>query len=226
LSEADRGWSPALVDSDAAGFVLAGGRSSRMGRDKALLEFCGELLIERAISTLRSAGLNASIVCGRTSLEKFAPVVADREPGHGPLGGVCAAMESMTARYGVFLSVDSPFVPPSLLVFLLHHAKITGRAVTIAAVSGFDQTFPAVLDRAALPYLRAEFYVGNGGCFRAFQATASQLGQPVSRVPIEFLAQSGQVQHPAALPAARWFLNLNTPSDLERAGALASRRIA
>jgi molybdenum cofactor guanylyltransferase len=216
----------APIDSDAAGFVLAGGRSSRMGQDKALLEFCGEPLIERAISTLWLAGLKASIAGDQTSLEKFAPVVDDREPGHGPLGGVCAAMESMTAQYGVFLPVDSPFVPPSLLVFLLHHAKITGRAVTIAAVSGFDQTFPAVLDRAVLPHLRVELDARRGGCFRAFQVAASQLGQTVSHVSVEFLAQSGQVQHPTGLPAARWFLNLNTPADLERAGALASRRIA
>jgi molybdenum cofactor guanylyltransferase len=216
----------ASVDSDAAGFVLAGGRSSRMGRDKALLEFCGEPLIQRTISTLRSVGLKGSIAGAQSSLAKFAPVVEDREPGHGPLGGVCAAMESTTARYGVFLSVDSPFVPPSLLVFLLHHAKITGRVVTICTVSGFDQTFPVVLDRAALPYLRAELDAGHGGCFRAFLAAASRVGQPVSRVAVEFLAQSGQVTHPAGLPAARWFLNLNMPADLERAEALASRRIA
>jgi molybdopterin-guanine dinucleotide biosynthesis protein A len=142
------------------------------------------------------------------------------------LAGICAALASTLVRHAVFLPVDLPFLPSSLLVFLLHHARITGRAVTVASVNGFDQTFPAVLSREALPALQFELAAGRGGCFSAFQAAAASLGQATSRVAVEFVAQSGHVAHSRGLPAAHWFLNLNSPAELERARARWSRRIA
>jgi molybdopterin-guanine dinucleotide biosynthesis protein A len=208
-------------DDKAAGFILAGGQSSRMGQDKALLPFAGQPLVVRALAILRQAGLPASIGGARSELASFAPVVEDAESGRGPLSGVCAALASTSARHAVFLPVDLPLLPASLLRVLLHHARITGRAVTVPSVNGFAQTFPAVLDRAILPLLQAELAAGRLGCFAAFQAAAAALNQPVSKVAVEFLVQSGQVDHPSALPPVRWLLNVNTPADLE----LASKQI-
>jgi molybdopterin-guanine dinucleotide biosynthesis protein A len=231
-------------EPDAAGFVLAGGQSSRMGRDKALLPVAGRPLVAHALSILEQAGLPASIagvpsggwlekpesagwIAGaHANFASYAPVVEDAEPGLGPLAGVSAALDSTSARYAVFLTVDQPLLPPSLLVFLLHHARITGRAVTVPTVNGFTQTFPAVLDRSVLPALQAELSAQRGGCFAAFQAAAASLDQPISAVRVEFLAQSGQIIHALGLPPALWFLNLNSPQDLERAEALAARGIA
>jgi molybdopterin-guanine dinucleotide biosynthesis protein A len=202
---------------DLAGFVLAGGRSSRMGADKALLSFAGKPLIVHALETLRQAGLSASIAGARSSLQSFAPVVPDAQPDRGPLGGICAALRSTAAEYAVFLSVDQPLLPVSLVKYLLHHARITGRAVTLASINGFAETFPSVLSRSVLPVLEAELQSGRGGCFSAFQAAASSLQESVSVVAVEMLVQAGQVEHPERLPAVRWFANLNRPADLERA---------
>jgi molybdopterin-guanine dinucleotide biosynthesis protein A len=230
LNQGGDGPETRCADPDAAGFVLAGGQSTRMGQDKALLPFAGRPLIAHALSILRDAGLSASIAgaraSARASLEAFAPVIEDPEPGLGPLAGVCSAIASASARHVVFLPIDLPFLPPSLLEFLLRHARITGRAVTVPSVNGFDQTFPAVLGRAALPTLQAELTAGHGGCFSAFQAAAAGLSQPISRVAVELVAQSGHVAHPHGMPAAQWFLNLNSPADLQRAEALFSRCIA
>jgi molybdenum cofactor guanylyltransferase len=217
---------PNPIQPDAAGFILAGGQSTRMGQDKALLHFAGRPLITHSLSILIDAGVSASIAGAGTPLDSFAPVIADPAPNLGPLSGVCAALTSTSARYAVFLSVDLPFMPPSLLRFLLHHARITGCAITLPSVAGFNQTFPAVIDRAALPALQVELAAGRSGCFSAFQAASADLNQRVSRVPVEFLAQSGHVTHPHGLPPFFWFLNLNTPADLERAAILARRRIA
>ena len=215
---------------EAVGFVLAGGRSSRMGRDKALLPFAGRPLVAHAISILSQAGLSVSIAgarpSARTALEAFAPVVEDAEPGHGPLAGICAALASASARYAVFQPVDLPLLPPALIAFLLHHARITGQAVTVPSVTGFDQTFPAVLCSAVLPALKAALDAGNDGCFSAFQAAAARQDQSISAVKVEFLAQSGQVADPLSLPPVRWFLNLNTPDDVQQAEVLLGRRIA
>jgi molybdopterin-guanine dinucleotide biosynthesis protein A len=215
-----------VLNPGTAAFVLAGGKSSRMGRDKALLSFAGQPLAVRALSLLREAGLTASLVGAKSSLAPFAPVVEDREPGLGPLGGICAALASTPARLAVFLPVDLPLLPASLITFLVYRAQVTTRAVTLPAISDFTQTFPVVLDRAVLPALAAELAAGRRGCFAAFQAAASSLGQPVSAVAVELLAQCGQLTHPDGIPPLRWFLNLNSPDDLERAEALLSRRIA
>jgi molybdopterin-guanine dinucleotide biosynthesis protein A len=202
---------------DAAGFVLAGGQSSRMGEDKALIRLANEPLVARALGILREAGLDASIAGARSSLDAFAPVVQDSHPDRGPLAGICAALASTSARYAVFLPVDLPLLPASLVRFLLHHARVVGGAVTVPSVSGFAQTFPAVVDRSTLPALETALKEGHGGCFSAFKDAAAQTGGRFSVPAVEMLVQSGQVNHPKDLPAVFWFKNVNTPEDLERA---------
>jgi molybdopterin-guanine dinucleotide biosynthesis protein A len=104
-----------------------------------------------------------------------------------------------------------------LIVYLLHHARVTGMAVTLPTVNAFPQTFPVVLTREALPVLKRELAEGRAGCYAAFKAAAASFGQSVAQLPVEVLVQSGHVCHPSAIPAARWFLNINAPSDLDRA---------
>jgi molybdopterin-guanine dinucleotide biosynthesis protein A len=214
---------------DAAGFVLAGGQSSRMGQDKALIKFAGRPLVEHAVETLKQAGLSVAIAGARpearASLEVFARVIVDAEPRLGPLGGICAALTSTDARYGVFLPVDLPLLPASLIDYFLGHARITGRAVTVASVGGFTQTFPAVVDRTVLPVLRAELKAGRGGCLAAFNEAASRLGETVSCIAVEMAAQAGQVFDPLGLPPGWWFHDLDTLEDLERATELLKQRI-
>jgi molybdenum cofactor guanylyltransferase len=211
--------------SDPSAFVLAGGQSTRMGRDKALLEFAGRPLIAHALSLLAQAGLTPAIAGSRSDLLAFAPLVGDIETGRGPLAGICAALASTSAHHAVFLSVDQPLLPPSLIACLLHHARVTASAVTVPSLNAIAQTFPAVVNRAVLPVLQAELAAGRLGCLAAFRAAAAASGQALRVLPAEYLAQSGQVAHPSGLPAASWFLNLNTPADLERA-ARRLRRIA
>jgi molybdopterin-guanine dinucleotide biosynthesis protein A len=201
-----------------------------MGRDKALLHFAGRPLIEYALATLRKAGVPAVIAgaspTAESDLAAYAPILRDAQPGLGPLAGICAALEAASARYAVFIPVDLPLLPPTLVKYLLYHARITGRAVTVSSVNGFRQTFPVVLDRSALPALRSELQCGKRGCLSAFEAAAESLGQPVAEVAVEMLVQSGQVAHPFGLPPLRWFLNVNTPQDLQRAEALWPHAIA
>jgi molybdopterin-guanine dinucleotide biosynthesis protein A len=209
---------------DAAGFVLAGGQSSRMGKDKALVEFAGQPLVVRALGILRQAGLVASIAGARSELAECAPVVDDLGPnaGQGPLSGICSALAACSAGHAVFLPVDLPLLPPSLIVYLLLHARVSGSLVTVPTVNGFAQTFPAVVDRAALAVLQGRLTGGDRGCFSAFQAVAAKSSQPVSVLPVELLVQSGHVSHSHGLPAALWFLNVNSEKELARAEALAA----
>jgi molybdopterin-guanine dinucleotide biosynthesis protein A len=195
-----------------------------MGRDKALIGFAGRPLVEQALGILRLAGLETAIAGGfsaarRAALEGFAPVIEDGEQGRGPLAGICASLAWTAAERAVFLPVDLPLAPAALIGSLLRTAAITGAPVTIPSVNGYAQTFPAVVSRAALPVLRKELEAGRGGCFAGFQASAERLGEAVRIIPVELAVQAGQMAHPAGLPAARWFLNVNSPTDLRRAEA-------
>jgi molybdenum cofactor guanylyltransferase len=117
---------------DVAGFVLAGGRSARMGRDKALVLLDGRSLAERAIELLHHAGLNAAIAGARSELGALAHVIADQAPDEGPLRGICSALASTGAELAIFIPVDLPLLPASLLACLVADAQITGAAVTLS----------------------------------------------------------------------------------------------
>ena len=220
LRERRPGTAKSAAQPPVAGFVLAGGQSRRMGRDKALTLFGGRPLVEIALESLRAAGLQASIAGARSELGGFASVIEDSELDQGPLVGICAAMRSTLAERAVFISVDLPLLPASLIACLLGHARITGRAVTVASVNGFAQTFPAILDRAVLPFLEQTLHSGGRGCYATFREAATAMGQPVSVLPAEVLAQTGQADHPCALPPVWWFLNVNSPVDLARAESI------
>lgn len=200
--------------SDPAAFILAGGRSSRMGTDKALVPFNGKPLAVHALSILHQAGLPAAFAGGDPSLAALAPVIPDPLT-LGPLSGICAALAHSTATFTLFLPVDLPLLPPGLLTCLLRHAAITQAPITLTSVAGFPQTFPVAIRRSALPALQNELAAGRLGCFSAFQAAA--LASSLSVLPVEYLLQSSQIAHPANLPSPWWFLNLNTPADLLRA---------
>jgi molybdopterin-guanine dinucleotide biosynthesis protein A len=187
-----------------------------MGQDKALLTLALQPLIARALSVLRAAGLSPVIAGARCDLSRFARVISDPDPDLGPLSGICAALESTTARYSVFLPVDLPLLPPSLITYLIHNAKIISAAVTLPSICGVANTFPSVLERSILPSLKSALASGHRGCLAAFRSAARGLNEPISVIPVEFLAQSGHAAHDRGLPAALWFLNVNTPADLGR----------
>ncbi len=208
----------------ATGFVLAGGQSSRMGTDKALVHLEGVPLVVRALGILRGAGLDAAIAGAGSDLSGFAPAVNDA--GRGPLGGICAALESTQAELAVFLSVDMPLLPSALVAFLLDHNGRTKHAITLVSVNGFAQPFPAVVDRTLLPGLQTELDAGNDGCFSAFRTVAEKTRRLLQILPVENLVQAGQVEHPQGLPPTYWFLNVNTPDDLARAESLLPRAMA
>ena len=215
-----------LARPDAEGFVLAGGRSSRMGKDKALVNFQGQPLIVTALAILRDTGMPASIAGASAPLDCCAAVVLDA--GNGPLGGVCAGLTSAVAPAVVFLSVDLPLIPSGLLAFMLNHARITNAAVTIASINGYPQTFPAIVQRSALPALQIALQENKGGCFAGFQSAASQMGRALTILPAEMLVQAGQVVHPDGLQPNFWFLNMNRPEDIIRGELMlaAHRRVS
>ena len=212
------------LDCDAAGFVLAGGQSSRMGQDKALVPFAGQPLIVHALGILSAAGLKVSIAGARSGLASFAPVVEDlaSQTGLGPLAGICSALASVDdVAYRYFIPVDLPLLPSSLIAYLLHHATITERD----HYRSIDQRLRANFSRSDSPLRIADPSISARKrrprlFFGLSRSTEASLNQRVAVLPIEPLIQSGQISHPEGIPAALWFLNVNSKHDLVRAEAL------
>jgi len=103
-----------------AGFVLAGGRSSRMGRDKALLPWQGSTLLESAARKVQQSAGSATII-GNPELHGHLgyPVVSDRIPGLGPLGGIHTVLSITPADWNLVVACDMPYLTVELLNALL-----------------------------------------------------------------------------------------------------------
>lgn len=99
------------------GLILAGGKSSRMGADKAELIYKGERLIDHAKSILKSLGADPVLVSGREG------GLDDPTPGLGPVGGLCALMDEVTykalPKTWLVIPVDMPLLSESTLEPLL-----------------------------------------------------------------------------------------------------------
>jgi len=142
--------------ASAAGFVLAGGESARMGRDKALLEIGGQPLVQRVAALVRSAAGSAAIVGEPARYGHLGfPVLADRVRGLGPLGGLLTALEHSGAEWNLVVACDMPALSLALLGRLLQHAETALDARCVAAVSGRGpEPLCAVYHRACLPVVR------------------------------------------------------------------------
>jgi len=125
--------------------ILAGGQSSRMGRDKAWVEFEGQPLINRAIDIVRGSGITEIFVSGRAGADYSSlgcPVLLDREAGFGPLGGIERALDTTEAPLLLVLAVDLPRMTAGFLQRLASRCepligvipKLEGRLEPLAAV--------------------------------------------------------------------------------------------
>lgn len=93
-----------------SGFVLAGGRSTRMGKDKALLNWHGRTLLDHMVNLLQTVASPVQVV-GRATLP-------DRLPGLGPLSGIATGLETSLTDANLFVAVDLPFLTEDFLKFL------------------------------------------------------------------------------------------------------------
>jgi molybdopterin-guanine dinucleotide biosynthesis protein A len=136
---------------DLTAFVLAGGKSSRMGTDKAFLDFKSQSLLERALHTLRAVTPEVMIVGQRTKFEKFAPVVEDVFLERGPLGGIHAALTASATDLNLMLAVDLPFIDMRFLKFLVKRAHATDALVILPRAAGGLQPLCSVFRREVQP---------------------------------------------------------------------------
>jgi molybdopterin-guanine dinucleotide biosynthesis protein A len=201
-------------------FILAGGKSMRMGRDKATLPFGGQLLIARAIESLRALHLNPRICGSRSDLANFAPITPDHFPGCGPLAGIEAALSSTDAELNLFLPVDLPDLPLPFVEWMMARAENAGAVATIPSYGGRPQPLCAIYHRAMADTLREALESRNYKVMTAVTAAAASLTEPIDAFCMESVAAAlPPGVWPADPPLRHWFRNLNTPADLEYAAS-------
>ena len=144
------------------GFVVAGGRSRRMGRDKALLPWGGTTLLDHAVARLREVCPEVRILCGPELryAEARLPVDVDVVADAGALGGVLTGLQRLGVdALGLFLGVDLPLVPAALLRHLLERAG--DRDAVVPVSSGGPEPLCAVYRASCCPAIERRIAAGD-----------------------------------------------------------------
>ena len=189
-----------------SGVVLAGGASSRMGFDKAFLELDGETLIRRQHRLLEACGAGEVLISGRAGAVygiAGARVILDECPGHGPLGGILAALEAAANPRVLVLAVDMPGVTCGLVRTLLEQS--TAATGCVPWIRGGIEPLAAVYPATLAADVRARLDGGDCGMRRWVEHVAAQGRVRLLEMPAD---------HEAC------FRNWNTPSDLASEGRL------
>jgi molybdopterin-guanine dinucleotide biosynthesis protein A len=185
------------------GVILAGGKSSRMGQNKALMSLGGKRLVDRVVEVMRSVFDDLLMVTNTPDVyaDLSVPMVRDVWPEKGSLGGVYSAIYHAATPYCLVVACDMPFLQAAMLRYLI--TQMADYDVVVPDVLGELQTLHAIYSKACLPPIerRLEMHrlriVGFFPAVRVRTVTASEL-EPYD-------------------PALLAFQNLNTPEEFQAA---------
>lgn len=184
-------------------FVLAGGKSSRMGCDKALLEFAGRPLLRHAIELASSVAPDVRIVGDPSKYAAFGPAISDIYSGRGPLGGIHAALADSTKGLNLVLATDLPFVQPGFLRYLIAKAQATDAFVTVPQIGRYFEPLCAVYRKQFAETVEAALSKGKNKVDALFAQSPTRIVSEKEIVGAGF--------------SSAMFRNLNTPDDMRKA---------
>jgi len=119
------------------GVVLAGGKSSRMGQDKALMTLSGDSLLNRSRKLLKDAGMK-QVVISRNQQGFMQDLIGDL----GPIGAIHTALQTLDGDGFIFVAVDTPFIQPTSIRRLLEYG-LTNQSAVIFNRSSLPIFLPA-----------------------------------------------------------------------------------
>jgi molybdenum cofactor guanylyltransferase len=192
-----------------AGYILAGGGSTRFGRDKALVEVGGRPMIGRMSELVRSVTRQMKIVAAPGKYEAFGvAIVEDRWPGEGPLGGVITGLEDAARsaappEWNLIVSCDMPFLTREWLAFLGERAAKSEAQVVFAYSASGPEPLCACWRTDAAAKLRSGF---ERGVRKVMEGIALLRGEVLDGADWKRFDSAG-----------RLFWNMNTAADYEEA---------
>lgn len=187
---------------DISGIILAGGKSRRMGKNKALLEIGGVPMIERVAGVVASVCPEVIIAGGSSQLDiPGCRTVPDIYTGCGPLCGLHAGLMAASNRYSFVAACDIPFLDAGLMKRIIAEIEEGFDAVMLKTGQFFEPLFSVY---------SKDYATAAGECIKKgiFKVTA-----PLELVPWKEVAVS-----PRELAGLeRALMNVNTPEEYQRA---------
>jgi len=194
----------------ATGVILAGGKSTRMGRDKAFLDIGREKMIRRVAGELGKV-FKEILICGGTeeiSAQLGFKVVADMIKGGGPLSGIHAALHHMSYQRCLVAACDMPFINAAMAQYLVRQAE------------GYDVAVP----RHGV-HLQPLFAVYNRDCLPAVERSLTALKYKITDFYALVRVNYVHEEKLRALADVDFtFFNVNTLVDLEKAREMARKK--
>ena len=189
--------------------IQAGGQSSRMGRDKALVPLMGKPLIEHVLE--RISGLSDEILITTNRPRDYAylgfPTAQDSSPGAGALAGLKTALQASLGERVLVLACDLPFVSKELLKHLI---GLSDQAdVTIPYRNGKYEPFVAVYAKTCVAAIDESLKAGEM--------------RMISFYPLVKVLALDEQKIAALDPDGLSFFNINTPDDLSKAERILNR---
>lgn len=180
--------------------ILAGGYSSRMGKNKAELMLNGKSFLQHQVERFCHMGIEDIIIAGSLREMEGARTVPDIYPHRGPLSGIHAGLLAIRNPSAFVLAVDTPLVPETHLAAL---ATLHSSGVTLTTVNGEQEPLIGIYDRTLALV-----------CENLLRGTNTSMRKLLRKTKLTTLDYTGD---PTLL------LNCNTPEDYERICALAGR---
>lgn len=206
------------------GIILAGGRSSRMGTNKAVLPIDGQPVIERLACELQKATDEVVISCGPSVLyaELGLPLRQDIYSGCGPLAGLHAGLAASARKWCLAVSCDMPFANAALFRYMAEQAQMLedqrrgrhGESVeaVIPYVGDRVQPLLAMYRRSVLPELE-----------RALGEGLLRVNHWISGLPAKYISGE-ELSQASGLPAELAVFNMNQPEDYKTAQLYAEQQ--
>lgn len=187
---------------DVTGVVLAGGRSSRYGENKALVRFEDVPLIERVLNAMGSVFHHVIMITNTP--EEYAhfriPMVRDIIKGLGPLGGIYTGLHAIPDDKGFFVGCDMPFLNPDLIRYMV--AVRDEFDVVVPKISWKIEALHGLYAKRCLTRIKGLIDSGIYQIFRFF-----------SEVSVRFVDEEEVRRFDPDLMS---FFNINTPDELKR----------
>ena len=191
--------------------IQAGGQSSRMGQDKGLVSFGPATLLEYILAQVSTIGQDLFIISN--NLEAYTdfgyPVYPDVIPGIGALGGVYSALHYAKTDYILLLAVDMPFVNQDLAKYLISLASDYDVVIPKLSTKGYLEPFRAVYSRKCLVPIKQMIDKDERKVISFFDLVRVRMVEPEEVYPFD--------------PEGKTFLNVNTPTELEKARKILER---
>ncbi|MCB2180054.1 molybdenum cofactor guanylyltransferase [bacterium] len=191
--------------------IQAGGKSTRMGHDKGLLDFGGTPLVAYIYSQVKDKSKDIFIISNTPDQYKQfgLPVHEDVYKDIGALGGVHTVLSYTQTDHALILACDMPFVNPKIVDLLLSYATDYDVVVPRIHPKGFVEPFKAIYSKRCLPFVDAAIKAGERRVISFFDSVRVKYVEREEIFPVdpEFLS----------------FMNVNTPEDLETALKIAGR---